>query len=169
MEMLEGIEWLKPTLDSDSQNSILRLHKALYSLKEAPRLWYQHIDSFLGSIGLGKSDNDPNLYFTKDQSMFLVVYVDDILLLSKSLDLMCMFKAKLAGKYKLNDLGYASQFLGLEITTGSDYLFLNQQCFIQKVLNQFEMADCNSVSTSLQVKSFIPTTPECDKGNQAEY
>jgi len=69
----------------------------------------------------------------------------------------------------LNDLGHAGQFLGLEITTGSDYLFLNQKRFIQTVLNQFGMADCNSVSTPLEVKPFGPTTPECDKGNQAKH
>ena len=109
----------------DHKDSVLRLNKALYGLKKAPRLWYQHIDRFPGSIGLRKSDNDPNLYFTKDRSLFLVLYVDDILLVSKSADLIGDIKAKLAGKYKLNDLGHARQFLGLEITTGPDYLFLN--------------------------------------------
>jgi len=80
-----------------------------------------------------------------------------------------MFKAMLAGKHKLNDLAYARKFLCLEITTGSDYPFLNQWRFIQTVLNRFGMADCNSLSTPLEVKCFVSTTPECDKGNQAQY
>jgi len=80
MEMPEGIEWLKPTLVLEPHDPMIRLNKALYGLKEAPRLWYQHIDPFLRSIGLRKSDNDPNFYFTGERSLFLVLYVDDILL-----------------------------------------------------------------------------------------
>jgi len=31
------------------------------------------------------------------------------------------------------------------------------------------MTGCNSVSNPLEVKRIVPTTPESDKGNQAEY
>ena len=65
----------------------------------------------------------------------MVLYVDDILLLSRFPDLIGEIKAKLAGKYKLNDLGCARQFLGLEITKGPGYLFLHQEHFIQTVLH----------------------------------
>ena len=105
MEVPEGIEWLNPAPGSGAQDSILQLNKALYGLKEAPRLWYQHIDSFLESIGLSKSDNDPNLYYTKDRGLFLVLYVDDILLVSMSMDLVAGIKAQLAGRYRWMILG----------------------------------------------------------------
>ena len=69
----------------------------------------------------------------------------------------------------MDDLGRVKQFLGLEITTGQDYLFLPQQRFVQIILGRFGMVGCNGVSTLLEIKRFVSATPECDKGNQAEY
>ena len=99
----------------------------------------------------------------------LVFYVDDILLVSKSINLVASIKTQLASRYKMNDLGREKQFLGLEITARQDYLFLHQQRYILTILGHFGMVGCNDVSTLLEKKCFVPTTPECDKGNQVEY
>ena len=52
--------------DSDYGNgitagAIVRLNKALYGLKHAPRLWYKDIDGFLRSLGFTQSHADCNL------------------------------------------------------------------------------------------------------------
>ena len=60
-----------------SSTNTVRLRKALYRLKQAPRLWYKEINSFLKSIGLTPSIMEPNLYMSKN---VLLLYVDDILL-----------------------------------------------------------------------------------------
>jgi hypothetical protein len=39
----------------DSEVRVIRLRKALYSLKQAPHLWYRHIDAFLLSLDFVQS------------------------------------------------------------------------------------------------------------------
>ena len=85
------------------------------------------------------------------------------------MDLVASIKAQLASRYKVNDFGRVKQFLGLEITIGQDYLFLHQQHFIETILGSFRIVGCNCLSTPLEIKRFVSTTPQCDKGNQAEY
>ena len=47
----------------DRQTHVCRLKKDLYSLKQAPKTWYDKIDSFLMSLGFTKSKVDSNLYY----------------------------------------------------------------------------------------------------------
>jgi hypothetical protein len=61
---------------------VRRLKKYLYGLKKAPRAWYGIIDSFLTSLGFTKSKVDSNFYlkFMNDESVILLMYVDDLFL-----------------------------------------------------------------------------------------
>lgn len=169
IEMPEGIEWLQPKPLQPHIKCALKLHKALYGLKEAPRLWYNHINKYLHAIGLQSSPNDPNLYRTNDSQLLLVLYVDDLLILSPSIDKIYQLKAKLKEMYKMNDLGIAKQFLGLELLTTADFLYLHQTRFTSKILRRFGMDLCNGVSTPLEVKQLLPTTKDDLKADQLEY
>ena len=77
----QGIEWLDPS--KPASISTCKLNKALYGLKEAPRLRYEHIDEFLLSAGFRKSSNDPNIYLSVDSELLLLLYVDDLLSTAK--------------------------------------------------------------------------------------
>jgi len=65
MEIPLGIDWLassgSESSGSASGGSVLILRKALYRLKQTPRLWYEDIDGSLQSIGFQQSAEDPNL------------------------------------------------------------------------------------------------------------
>lgn len=81
MLLPEGVDWLDPSKPAGI--TACKLNKALYGLKEAPRLWYQHIDEFILSLGFDKSVNNLNLYLTLDWELMLLLYVDDLLLAAK--------------------------------------------------------------------------------------
>ena len=61
----------------DRWTHICKLKNALYGMKQAPRDWYERIDSFLSIMGFTKSKADPNLYL---KVVILLLYVDDLFL-----------------------------------------------------------------------------------------
>src|SRR3954452_3544858 len=92
---------------------VCHLRKALYSLKQAPRAWYQDIDKFLKSLGFTTSMADPNLYISQD--IILILYIDDMLITTKDKIALAKFKKQMTQKYEMTDLGEAQQFLELQI------------------------------------------------------
>ena len=158
----EGIESLDPTKPTTA--TVCKLNKALYGLKEAPRLWYNHIDEFLLSIGFRKSENDPNLYQLIDGELVLLLYIDDLLIAAKSRRRIYQVKQLLHNRYKMNDLGSARQFLGLEIDQLPDGRFLlNQARFVMKVLRCSCMENCNGVCTPMETGQKLLPAEETDE------
>ena len=152
MELPPGIEnsWLWPeraNRQKTSHDTIRRLLKALYGLKQAPHLWFKHIDAFLRSLGFCPSDNDGNLYIAHD--VWILLYVDDLLIVSQSEQRIAEIKQQLHDQYRMTDLGVAKQFLGLEIHYSDDRIYLRQRRYAQKVLRRFQMFDAYPHATPL--------------------
>ena len=60
-----------------------RLKNSLYGLKQSPRMWYQKFDTYIRGLGFTRSKEDHCVYFKLigDCVIYLVLYVDDILLI----------------------------------------------------------------------------------------
>jgi len=65
---------------------VCRLRKALYGLKQAPLSWFQRFISFLLHLGFIGSKADPSLfiYHHNTATLYLLVYIDDIILTSSN-------------------------------------------------------------------------------------
>jgi len=69
------------------ENMICKLKKSLYGLKQSPRQWYTHFDSFIRDKKYTRSHYDSCVYYNKlpgGEYIYLLLYVDDILIASKS-------------------------------------------------------------------------------------
>ena len=73
--------------------------------------------------------------------MFLVLYMDDILLIKNNILLMDDVKASLRKSFSMKDLGEASYILGIRIyrDRSKHLIGLIQSMYIDKVLNRFNM------------------------------
>ena len=73
---------------------MLKLKKALYGIKQAPRAWNAKLDDTLKSISFVKSKNDQGMYYMNStQSKGIVeVYVDDLIIIRASEAKMKEFK-----------------------------------------------------------------------------
>jgi hypothetical protein len=63
---------------------VCKLDKAIYGLKQAPRAWFSRISKKLIDLDFHGSKADTSLfYFNKgDTLMFVLIYVDDIIVVS---------------------------------------------------------------------------------------
>jgi hypothetical protein len=149
MKLPAGVEWLDPVLSRTC--NWVKLKKALYGLRKAPKLWFDAINGFLLSLGFAQSEADPNLYTKGDTH--LLIYVDDILLFYPDAG-KCEAKLvtnALMAKFKMKDLGAARQFLGLEISRDSEghTISLGQEKYVNDIIARFGMQDAFDVPTPL--------------------
>jgi hypothetical protein len=144
MEIPKGAEQFfafdTPVSTSDC---VLRLHKSLYGLRQAPRRWNETIHAALISLGFQRSQSDPCLYLRDmgtDRAMIVTIFVDDMLIGSKSLEAIEQFKADITAKFKMSDLGEAKLCLGIEIRRDRSLrtLSLSQPRYINDILSRFK-------------------------------
>jgi len=72
---------------AEKENMVCKLKKSLYGLKQSPRQWYKRFDSFIREKGYTRSHYDPYVYYNKlpvGEYIYLLLYVDDMLIASKS-------------------------------------------------------------------------------------
>jgi Reverse transcriptase (RNA-dependent DNA polymerase) len=74
----------------------------------------------------------------------MLVYVDDMLLITTCKKLLEKVKAELASTYKIQDLGPAKYFLGVQIRRGSGDITLRQLGYIRDIIEKNGMQDCKS-------------------------
>jgi hypothetical protein len=73
-------------VDSSKPDHYSHLVWSLYGLKQAPRVWHACLSSLFGSPGFKPSATDTSLFILQcsDVTIFLLVYVNDIIVLSTS-------------------------------------------------------------------------------------
>ena len=131
---------------------VCRLKKSLYGLKQAPRQWYKRFDTFMIAQGYTRSRYDNCVYFRQysDGSfIYLLLYVDDMLIASKDKSLISKLKSQLSEEFEMKDLGAAKKILGMEIQRDrkAGKLYLSQGHYLEKVLGRFSMDNGKAVST----------------------
>ncbi|GJZ77235.1 retrovirus-related pol polyprotein from transposon TNT 1-94 [Tanacetum coccineum] len=91
-------------VDQDNLNHVYKLKKALYRLKQAPRVWYDLLSKFILSQEFSKGTVDPTLFIRRQGKDILLVqiYVDDIIFASTTPKLCDQFSK--VSKYALESL-----------------------------------------------------------------
>ncbi|XP_042753565.1 uncharacterized mitochondrial protein AtMg00810 isoform X1 [Lactuca sativa] len=134
--------------DSQFPNHVCKLSKVLYGLKQAPRAWFQRLSTFLLSYGFSCSRADTSLFVFTNVSciMYLLVYVDDLILTGNDETAIANFISRLNHEFSIKDLGY---FLGLEVTYLDNGLFLTQSKYASDILTRADLYDSKPASTPL--------------------
>ena len=150
MEQLNGF------VQRGHEHLVCKLKKSLYGLKQASRAWYQKIDATLLDLGFERSVADHSLYFAQTGPcvMLVLVYVDDLIILSSNMESMAALKSKLEAEYEMTDLGELHYCLGVEFARdrGARTITMSQAKNVKEVLERFGMEDCKSIGTPLDTK-----------------
>ena len=125
---------------------ICHLYKTLYDFKQSSWIWYMTLMDFLHKLDFHRLKSDYKIFISEDQSIFLIVYVDDLLLFGSDTMRLNEIQCQLFLWFKMMNLDEISHYLGMEVNVIDDSIFIYQITYIKKILNCFKMSNCNSVS-----------------------
>jgi len=137
--------------------AVCKLHKALYGLKQAPRAWFSHLNAKLLELKFQSSKADSSLFTYKAKGIiiFVLIYIDDIIITSSNTTTISQLISALHSSFALKDLGPLHYFLGVEATWYEDGLHLSQQCYIHDILTKTNMLPVKPVSTPMSASTTL--------------
>ncbi|XP_016162156.1 uncharacterized protein LOC107604950 [Arachis ipaensis] len=127
-----------------SPNSVCKLEKSLYGLRQASRKWNLKLTKSLKSASFIKSESDHSLYtkLTTHGVTIIMVYIDDLVLTGDDLAKIESIKQLLDQKFKIKDLGDVKYFLGMEVARSSKGVHLCQCKYTMDILKDFGFLEC---------------------------
>ncbi|RVW68505.1 Retrovirus-related Pol polyprotein from transposon TNT 1-94 [Vitis vinifera] len=142
----EDVYMEQPTgfVEVGNEDLVCKLNKSIDGLKQASRQWYLKFDRIITQNGFKENTVDRCIYLRVNGSsyIFLVLYVDDILLTSNDSNLLIETKHILSTHFDMKDLGEASYVLGIKILRdgANGVLKLSQRTYIEKILKEVQYA-----------------------------
>ena len=130
---------------------VCRLRRSLYGLKQSPRAWFGRFSNVLKQFGMVRSEKDHFVFYrhyTQHKSIFLVVYVDDIVITGSDEDVIGKLK-HLSPHFQTKDLGHLKYFLGIEVAQSSTGIVISQRKYALDILEEIGMSDCRHVETPM--------------------
>ncbi|KAG9450110.1 hypothetical protein H6P81_010075 [Aristolochia fimbriata] len=123
-------------------DAVYRLHNSLYNLKQGPWAWYPRLTSYLIDLRLAlfKLDSSVVVRYTSTATIFILNYVDDIIITGSSTkDIACLV-TNLQREFSIKDLGALHYFLGIEVTSLQNCLHLAQTKYTTDILSRLGLS-----------------------------
>lgn len=159
-ELEEDVYMAIPEGVAAPPNFVCKLDRSLYGLKQSPRCWNNKLNDLLLDFGFTRSRHDYCLYTRIDDrgGVYIIIYVDDLLIAGDRLDLVKEIKRALSKKLQMTDCGVVNHFLGMKIRydRATGCMYLAQEAAVDRVLTKFGMQDCNHVKTPMEKGCFLP-------------
>ncbi|KAG7578454.1 Retrotransposon gag domain [Arabidopsis thaliana x Arabidopsis arenosa] len=144
---------------SQDKSKVCRLKKSLYGLRQAPRCWFAKLAAALKGYGFAQQVADYSL-FTLERGfmqLFVLVYVDDLLIGGNDLNGIQEFKGYLSDEcFHMKDLGPMKYFLGIEVSRSPDGFYLSQRKYALDIVTECGLLGCQPVSTPLEQNHKLP-------------
>ncbi|KAK8548176.1 hypothetical protein V6N12_061094 [Hibiscus sabdariffa] len=138
----------------ENAGKVCKLQMSIYGLKQASRSWNLRFNDAIKEFGFIRNEDEPCVYkkFSGSVVSFLILYVDDILIIGNNIPTLQSVKAWLSSCFSMKDLGEAAYILGVKIYRDRSrrLLGLSQSTYIDKVLKRFNM--------EASKKGFLPMT-----------
>jgi hypothetical protein len=131
----------------EGEHLVCKLHKSLYELKQSLRAWNQKLNAFLKNIEFVRSDVDFSVYIVqvRDVKIFILVYVDDLILVCNNKDKLLQVKEELYRKFEMKDLSDLHFFLSMEVERdhAQHFLYINQIGYLKEIFRCFHITTRN--------------------------
>ncbi|XP_071739887.1 uncharacterized protein [Rutidosis leptorrhynchoides] len=124
-------------------NSVCKLLKSLYGLKQANRQWFIKLTTFLQENGFTQSYVDSSLFTYKKGTNFLalVIYVDNLILKGNNTQLISEIKTKLDKSFSIKYLGSLNYYPGNEFLRNKNGMTMTQRKYALELLHTAGILD----------------------------
>lgn len=148
-ELNETVYMEQPIGFTDGSRKVCKLKKSLYGLKQSSRCWNEKFTESIKLFGFFQCESDSCVFVSRQNGKLtiLAIHVDDSIIVGEDLnDVLAVIK-HLGEIFEIKEMNIGC-FLGLEIQQNADKsIFLHQSSYAEKVLNRFDMQNCNGIST----------------------
>ena len=130
---------------------VCRLHRSLYGLKQSPRAWFGRFSSVIQDFGMTRCQSDHSVFFQhkNGKCIYLVVYVDDIVITGNDQAGISLLKEHLCTHFQTKDLGKLKYFLGIEVAQSKSGIVISQRKYVLDILEETGMLDCKPIDTPM--------------------
>ena len=151
------------------EHKVHRLLRALYGCKQSNRKWWKLACRTLLDEGFEQSAADECVFILRRPGKIPVIiglYVDDYLSICDDSELYAKILAALRAQFDIKDLGILQSALGLRVRQDLEAgtLTIDQEQYIEAILEEYDMGDCNPVSTphsgEALTRAMSPQTPQ---------
>ena len=153
------------------EDSVLRLKRGIYGLKQAGRIWYKRMAKGLTKLGFIRSPSDNCLFYMMNKDMtdviFITTWVDDCIVSYNNPTTWRKVLKKICKEFTLGAGVDFEWCLGMAVTRDLEKgrTCLHQSLYVHNLLKTFEMGDCHPVRTPADSnvtlsKDMSPTTEE---------
>lgn len=159
-----------PGFENGNTRVVCKLRKALYGLKQAPRAWHKTLSDKLSVMGYRVCKSDAGVYIrrsTDGNLSFILVYVDDLLIVAKVVSEIEWGKELLKRDFTIHDLGEVSDFLGCQVLRNRANCTISMSCTpkIDALVEKFGIVDEGRVVETPMSKDFVVSSrPESSDG-----
>jgi hypothetical protein len=126
----------------------------LYDLRESPRAWYECLNKFQINLVFGRSNIDYSLYTFKKEIniVYLLIYVDDLLICSMSKEKIRQTKKPLSDKFKMKDLREIKEYLGINVEYDryKNEMKRSQTKYIESLIKKYKLRYSKLYNTPLE-------------------
>ncbi|XP_049933559.1 uncharacterized mitochondrial protein AtMg00810-like [Nymphaea colorata] len=134
---------------NDPTKWVCKLQKSLHGLKQTSPSWFDRFSLHIQQAGFLRNSLGHSLfiYHSCEVTTWLLIYVDDIVLIENSSCHMSHVKEVLQQEFKMKDLSELRYFLGVELDRKGDTLTLTQHKYTLDILDRTSMTNCKPINT----------------------
>lgn len=148
-------------------NKVYRLLRSLYGLRESPRTWYECFNKFMYEIGFERSQHDNCLFvkFDGKESIYILLFVDDMLICCKNIKKVKDVKQILSNRFNMKDIGKVNNYIGITI----DYepkkgiMTLSQEKYIDSLAKKYDLEYAKLYNTPMETNLKLDPAIQIDE------
>ena len=163
--LTEDLYMCVPDGVSAQPGQVCKILKSIYGLKQAGANWHGLITKWFASVGFTRSETDPCLYVKKGSGAMCTLYVDDMILVSRSTHEQRVVVESLRKKFTIK-VTSLNVYLAQRIVFEEDTVTIDMSTYVKDMLRKYGLHHANK--TAVPCGKQVQTVEEEAVGTDAK-